>query len=1158
MSLKSAWNYFSAPPTTQPTNDFVGQVLEIGKLKLRITRVIAEGGFAFVYAAQDVSTGEEFAVKRLLAADEKTRKKVMQEIAFLRQLSGHPNILRLVDCIGSRSDTGRAEFLLVTELCCGGLIDVLRSRSDPLPLETVTQIFHQTCRAVQLMHRQDPPIIHRDLKAIYFQHFLVENLLLGNDGAIKLCDFGSATTTCHFPDLSWPANKRALVEDEMTEHTTPMYRAPEMLDTWNNYPINVAVDIWALGCILYMLCFMSHPYEDSAKLRIINANYTIPAKDGRFQVYHDLIRGMFQVDPRQRPTISDCLDRIAEIAEVKGINLKENPNLSLPCPPTHAVSPAPVQQEHLPKQGMMNPNGTAPQPPLPHAATSNHIPPQAQAPSPHSYPSPPNVPGFLTSLRGGAGSFLKNLKDTSSKVMQTVQQSIAKTDLDFTYLTSRLAVMPFPAEGLESAYRNHVEDVRSLLESRHSGHYAIYNVSGRSYSSAKFNARVTDCGWPAKRAPSLVTLYSLCQSTYDFLAMDPRNIAIVHCIDGKSSSATLACAFLCFAGSLILQPIPAFTKMRDGCRPYVEVWSGDELLLSTIADYERLRLYHISEGRMTFPLNVSLNGDVSLLVYHARSTFGSKMQGTGKVSGIKIFQVQFHTGFIQPSQTHLIFSKNDIDDVQEPERYPSQFSALLEVRVGNPIQVPSPPPWAMAQPRDPIHAFVSRQDFQEAREKFASVKVKKPERPPPPPPSPARGPSPLSAADENQKARDFMASLNWEAQHDQYVPSEEAGQLLSGSEEEEDSSAVDDGTADLLNLGGTETNGACGSTGASTGQQDELPDVGLLNLEDSGGPTSPLLKGLSPPTKFTAPSESTQLGVDTFTDLFGGPTPMQQTSKTSDFFDPFGGASLGVPHPNMTHSASTGNFISAATVNSAEKGSSGAGGDLLGGWDSFMNGARKASLPRNSSTPNLEAAAKSDPFADLGNLAGLGGSKPNSPMHQTKPFPGSAQSPPGVRVQGNEARNAQLRQQAQPDYSRTNFDSVFGRDGNSKPFGPKPKVSADTFGDLLGSQGFEFSTKKDQGPTTINAMRREIQTKEVDPTKLKILDWTNGKQRNIRALLGSLHTIIWDGCRWEEVGMHQLVSANDIKKFYRKACLAVHPDKVRRLDLSRCFVFVQF
>lgn len=55
--------------------------------------------------------------------------------------------------------------------------------------------------------------------------------------------------------------------------------------------------------------------------------------------------------------------------------------------------------------------------------------------------------GLFSSIKGGAGSFLKNLKDTSSKVMQTVQQSIARTDLDISAITSRIMVMPCPSEG---------------------------------------------------------------------------------------------------------------------------------------------------------------------------------------------------------------------------------------------------------------------------------------------------------------------------------------------------------------------------------------------------------------------------------------------------------------------------------------------------------------------------------------------------------------------------------------------------------------------------------------------------------------------------------------------------------------------------------------
>ena len=76
----------------------------------------------------------------------------------------------------------------------------------------------------------------------------------------------------------------------MAKHTTPMYRAPEMLDTWNNHRIDTQADIWALGCVLYMLCYSRHPFEDSAKLRIINGNYTIPEGDTKYQHFHQLIR----------------------------------------------------------------------------------------------------------------------------------------------------------------------------------------------------------------------------------------------------------------------------------------------------------------------------------------------------------------------------------------------------------------------------------------------------------------------------------------------------------------------------------------------------------------------------------------------------------------------------------------------------------------------------------------------------------------------------------------------------------------------------------------------------------------------------------------------------------------------------------------------------
>ena len=62
-------------------------------------------------------------------------------------------------------------------------------------------------------------------------------------------------TIRYFIGPEWSASQRGLLEEEMAKHTTPMYRAPEMVDTWSNYPITVAADVWALGCVLYVLCY---------------------------------------------------------------------------------------------------------------------------------------------------------------------------------------------------------------------------------------------------------------------------------------------------------------------------------------------------------------------------------------------------------------------------------------------------------------------------------------------------------------------------------------------------------------------------------------------------------------------------------------------------------------------------------------------------------------------------------------------------------------------------------------------------------------------------------------------------------------------------------------------------------------------------------------
>ncbi len=54
-----------------------------------------------------------------------------------------------------------------------------------------------------------------------------------------------------------------------------------------------------------------------------------------------------------------------------------------------------------------------------------------------------------------------------------------------------VAVMSYPAEGMESAIKNHIDDVRGFLDTRHPNHYAVYNLSQRTYRVIKFQNRVS-------------------------------------------------------------------------------------------------------------------------------------------------------------------------------------------------------------------------------------------------------------------------------------------------------------------------------------------------------------------------------------------------------------------------------------------------------------------------------------------------------------------------------------------------------------------------------------------------------------------------------------------------------------------------------------------
>lgn len=119
----------------------------------------------------------------------------------------------------------------------------------------------------------------------YLLYFQIENILLSDSGHYVLCDFGSATGRV----LSAVVQGAAAVEEEIKRYTTLSYRAPEMVDVYAGRPITTKADIWALGCLLYKLCFFQLPFGESA-LAIQSGQFTIPDGSKYSKGLHQLIR----------------------------------------------------------------------------------------------------------------------------------------------------------------------------------------------------------------------------------------------------------------------------------------------------------------------------------------------------------------------------------------------------------------------------------------------------------------------------------------------------------------------------------------------------------------------------------------------------------------------------------------------------------------------------------------------------------------------------------------------------------------------------------------------------------------------------------------------------------------------------------------------------
>ncbi|ODQ45476.1 hypothetical protein PICMEDRAFT_36072 [Pichia membranifaciens NRRL Y-2026] len=236
--------------------------------------VLGEGAFSVVYSAVDLVSKEKVAIKiiKKYQLDQKQRDNVLKEVNLMKQLN-HPNIVRLIEFIENEN-----YFYLVQEVVSGGEIFNQIVKYTYFSEDLSRHVIIQVAEALLYMHEQ-VGIVHRDLKPenIFFKPIkvvkedqktrlqklrksdtnakldegkFVMNYGGGGIGLIKIGDFGLS---------------KQIVLNENNSLKTPCgtigYTAPEIV---RDMKYSKEVDMWALGCVLYiLLCGFPPFFNDS-------------------------------------------------------------------------------------------------------------------------------------------------------------------------------------------------------------------------------------------------------------------------------------------------------------------------------------------------------------------------------------------------------------------------------------------------------------------------------------------------------------------------------------------------------------------------------------------------------------------------------------------------------------------------------------------------------------------------------------------------------------------------------------------------------------------------------------------------------------------------------------------------------------------------------
>jgi len=227
----------SPPPPPRPAPTPPGE-RHIGKYIVK--RELGRGGMGAVYLAEQPGLGREVAIKELVpsaAADPIALKRFLQEAQVMARFS-HPNLVQLHDM----EEIGGFNYIVLEFVRGKSLREWLNRGAIPMP--QVFAMMHGVLQALDYAHRHS--IVHRDMKP--------ENVLISDEGAVKVADFGIARLT---DDSAAPGNTATKTG---TTVGTPQYMSPEQVASSK---VDGRSDLYSAGIMFYELVVGQPPFTAS-------------------------------------------------------------------------------------------------------------------------------------------------------------------------------------------------------------------------------------------------------------------------------------------------------------------------------------------------------------------------------------------------------------------------------------------------------------------------------------------------------------------------------------------------------------------------------------------------------------------------------------------------------------------------------------------------------------------------------------------------------------------------------------------------------------------------------------------------------------------------------------------------------------------------------